>query len=332
MPYRYMPIVRTKAGEATALGNLSARAKSKILPIIKLTRSIPATFAASTINQLSGFQIALDGEYNFSVTGNQAVYLGLFQTLLAGGVPVIPSLSFNPDPGYLASVASLVTRSSPDLVMQVSLADLANAAQWVAQQGWNRGTIDLVINAGGVAEHPPALLNTYISAILNGQLNSNHGWRTVTLHSWSAPKDHGALAFGRNVVPRRDWQLWQHVSGQVNFQLDYSDCGHVHPSLEEVPGYAMANATVSVRYAVDDDWLIYKGVATSGARGQPMPVQYQGHARTLVADPQFDAVANCWGDDQVRRYAATTGGTGGRSQWAALLLNRHLSLVADRLP
>jgi hypothetical protein len=136
------------------------------------------------------------------------------------------------------------------------------------------------------------------------------------------------------MVQRKDWLTWQGVYPNVPFELDFSDSGHVHPSLEEVPGYAMANATVSIRYTIDDAWIIQKGVATTGPNGIDMGTQYREHAQTLVADPDFDQIPGCWGDDRIRMYAAAPAGgsAGGRPQWAAILLNRHISLVADRLP
>ncbi len=91
----------------------------------------------------------------------------------------------------------------------------------------------------------------------------------------------------------------------------------------------MANATVSVRYTIDDNWII-KGVATTGSNGQSMAAQYRNHARAL--ERQFNSVPNCWGDDRIRHYATTTAGAGGRPQWAAVLLNRHVSFICETLP
>ncbi|RWP31940.1 MAG: hypothetical protein EOR03_21670 [Mesorhizobium sp.] len=334
MPYRYMPVVRTKAGEADALGNLSPAARARVFPLIRLGGTVPATFLPKMIASAAGFPIALDGIHNFTVTGSAAAYNALFNGLGAGGVPVIPTLSLRAQPAYNTAAAALVGTYGPGFVLHVALADLPHLAPWVASvPAWNPNQIDILIDVAGVAEHAPIPYANYVAHTINASLAANHPWRSVTLHSWSAPKDHGPLNPGRNDVPRLDWQIWRLVRGLAPFQIDYSDSGHVHPSLDEVPGYAMANATVSVRYAIDDQWIIHKGVKTSGANGIDMGTQYRGHAQTLMADAAFGGLAAAsWGDGRIQHYATTPGGAGGRGQWAALLLNRHISHVADRLP
>ena len=92
----------------------------------------------------------------------------------------------------------------------------------------------------------------------------------------------------------------------------------------------MANATVSVRYAIDDDWVVLKGTQVGGAHGSPMRLQYQAHAKALTKEPQFNKLSHCWGDDRIIHYSTTTGGTGGHKEWVAVLLNRHISHVCDR--
>ncbi|PBC22623.1 MULTISPECIES: hypothetical protein [unclassified Mesorhizobium] len=334
MPYRYVPVVRTKAGEADALGNLDAVARARVFPLVRLTGTIPTTFLAKMVASAAGFPIALDGIYNFEVTGSTVAYTALFNGLGQGGVPVIPTLSIRAQPAYNNAAAALIGAFGAGFVLHVPLADLPHLAPWVAGvAAWNPGQIDVLIDVGGVAEHAPAPYGNYVAHTINASLAANHPWRSVTLHGWSAPKDYGPLNPGRNDVARRDWQIWEWVKGLVPFQLDYSDSGHVHPSLDEVPGYAMANATVSVRYAIDDQWIIHKGVRTSGANGIAMGTQYRGHAQTLLADPDFGGLAiPSWGDGRIQHYATTQGGAGGRGQWAAVLLNRHIAHVADRLP
>ncbi|WP_417711344.1 beta family protein [Roseibium aggregatum] len=335
MVYRYVPIVRTKAGEADALGNLSQVAKARIFPVIRMTNAVPATFQTKMIRQVVDMPIALDGANNFDATSSVAAFVALFNGLGNGGLPVIPAIPFGADQAYVATASGLLNSFAAGLVLQCSLADLPGIQNWASQtQGWNLGEVDLIIDVGGVGEHNPAQYANYVSHTINQANLANHPWRSVALHLWSAPRDHGSLSYGRNMVQRKDWLTWQGVYPNVPFELDFSDSGHVHPSLEEVPGYAMANATVSIRYTIDDAWIIQKGVATTGPNGIDMGTQYREHAQTLVADPDFDQIPGCWGDDRIRMYAAAPAGgsAGGRPQWAAILLNRHISLVADRLP
>lgn len=330
----YFPLVRTKAGEADALGNLSVSAQGKVVPIVQVTTEVPDTFVNRVTAQMAGRTIALDGSYNHRVTGTTATFLALANSLSGAGLTVVPSIPFNPDPAYLAAVRQLAAHLNVGVVVHVPLAQLSNAEAWVTAQGWAPANVDLVVSVGGVSDYDPVTFSGYVAQSLSAVLNAGHLWHTVVLHAHSAPRDYSGLPVGRTLLPRIDWRVWQLVAAAVPFQLHYSDSGHLHPSLEEPPGVAMINATVSARYAIDDHWIIYKGVATSGPNGQPMGNQYRAHANALIAEPQFGGVAGCWGDDRIQYYAATLppAGAGGRAQWAAVLLNRHLSLVADRLP
>lgn len=333
MPYRYIPVVRTKAGEADALGNLSGAATGKTLPLIRLGAAVPQTFLPKMISEAAGIPFALDGLYNYQTTGSLAVYQSLFSGLGQAGFPLIPVLSYRAPHVYNNAAAQFIGNYAPGFVLHVPLADLHVIANWVAEAPhWNTNEIDILIDAGDVSANDPVQMGNSIAQTINASNFSAQQWRSVTLHSWSAPRDVGQLNLGRNLVPRRDWQVWQHCRLLVGFQLDYSDSGHVNPSLDEVPGYAMANATISVRYAIDDNWIVYKGVRINGPNGIPMPVQYAGHAQTLITEQAFGGVAGCWGDGRVQHYATSPNGSGGRPQWAALLLNRHISLIADRIP
>jgi hypothetical protein len=94
----------------------------------------------------------------------------------------------------------------------------------------------------------------------------------------------------------------------------------------------MANATVSVRYAVDDHWICIKGSSMRGKSGIPMPKQYLAHAKALVADPNFGQLPSCWGDGRITQIAKAQIRSGSRPMWVQLSANRHLSLIANRLP
>jgi hypothetical protein len=129
-----------------------------------------------------------------------------------------------------------------------------------------------------------------------------------------------------------DWTLWHNVHSAAPAQLDYGDFGVAHPNLADPPGYAMANATVSARYSLDNYWLMIKGRSTKGINGLPMGQQYRGHAAAIVSTAGAGGLIGCWGDQEINRISASPLRPGGRPQWVAYSTSRHLSLVADRLP
>ena len=65
----YMPMLRSKAGEALALKHLAASMKRHVFPIAHLTQFPPATFAAATA-AWCGHGMALDGQFQSDMRGS----------------------------------------------------------------------------------------------------------------------------------------------------------------------------------------------------------------------------------------------------------------------
>lgn len=112
MKYRYVPILRTKDGEAIALTELSATSKNRLLPAIQITTKPAAKFASSLAKGWAGLPIALDGLYNFAVTGSPAAYVAMFNQLGLASLKIIPSVLCNSDPAYVSVVKPLVNSFS----------------------------------------------------------------------------------------------------------------------------------------------------------------------------------------------------------------------------
>lgn len=331
MPYRYVPLLRSKAGEAVALQHLVAANKQRIFPLIQISEQPAARFVPDAGAAWTGLPMALDGVFNFNFTGSTTHFTQMFSGLGRAGIHVIPSVECDAPAQYVTAAGRLVGRHAPGLVVRATLRQLPRVSAWVAAQGWQAAQVDLVITGGHAADYDAAQFADFVRHAIANHIPNPHGWRSVALACSAAPKDTGTLTRGRNDVPRSDWQTWQAVHGQVGFQLDFGDFGIAHHDMTEPPGAAMARANVSVRYTIDDYWIILKGRPTGGPHGQPMAQQYRRHATTLAADPQFGGVPNCWGDQRIQQIA---GGAAGWSRpvWVGISVNRHLSFTVNRLP
>jgi hypothetical protein len=330
MVYRYVPLLRGKAGEATALFQLTAAAKDRMFPILHLPAAVPPAFSTRIGHAWAGRRLGLDGLFNFDATGSGAAMVAVFNALVAAGVTVVPSVEYGAPLGYMNVVAPLAQAAGTGLVVKVRLGQLGTVVAWLAGGGWQPQSVDLVVVAGHIADFGAGVLDQLVVHSLQN-LPQPQAWRSVTLAGSAAPKDMSNLGLGPNVVPRLDWHLWG-AAHALPFQLDYGDHGIAHPDMTEPPGYVMGNATVSVKYAMDNDWLILKGRPVSGNNGIPMPTQYVGHAQALAGWAGFGGVAGCWGDARIGQIVGGHGTPGSRQTWVEIGVNRHLSLVADRLP
>ena len=330
MTYRYVPMLKTKAGEVDALTNLDQAVKQRVLPVFHVTTSVAASFAPGIGGASANRLAAVDGTFSFNTSGGTATFNHVIQSVRQHNVRAYPSIDVNAPANLVTAAANLV--GADGVMVRTSLATLGNVAAFLGQQGWQPASVDLVIDAGHVAALPIPLLANLVTNTLIQQIPANSPYRSVSLSAAAAPKDHGDLPRGRSDVPRRDWALWSAVYPNVPFQLDYADYGTGHPDLTEPPGVAMASATVSARYTAATDWLIIKGRRTTGAQGLPMPQQYRAHAAHYVADQQFGGLQNCWGDDRIRQIDAGTARPGNRKSWVAIAANRHISMVVSQIP
>ncbi len=332
MPFRYVPLLRSKIGEAEALARLDNQAQNRLLPVFHVVERPPATFATRMVNSWSGRPMALDGQYSLASTGSYRTYVNVFDALGQGGVNVIPSIECDSSANHVAVVMPLVGRFASGLVVKANLAQVPNVGDWVSAQGWNRQDVDLLVFVGEVSTAAPSQIAQLVNQILLSPPFQPTNWRSITLALSAAPLHLGGYPVGRTDVQRTDWQTWQAAAPTLPFQLDYADYAQLHPSLVDPPGIAMSRAPVSVRYTTYDHWILLKGVRTSGPNGVQMGTQYIGHANSLINDPHFGGVPGCWGDAQIQQVMNRTITSGNRSKWAGYLMNRHLSHVAHFLP
>lgn len=326
--YRYVPILRAKAGEAAALESLTPDAKARIYPLLQLLKATPKGVADRIGAAWQGRAAMADGTHFAAVGGDPDAWRDFFRKLGKAGVNVVPVLSPAAPAAHLAAARRLIDRYAPGAALRVGAAAVRRAADIARTNGLDPAATDLIVDLAAIGAASPDTLGLAMAAEL-ARLDA--GWRSVTLAASAAPKDFSALAAGVNVVPRNDFALWLQVAGEAGRRVDFGDYATVHPDLSDVPGAAMANATVSVRYTRDDDWLFVKGRRIGGPAGRGMEPQYRAHARTLVGHRGFGGVDGCAADARIRKIAAGPASAGNRTTWVTLAVNRHLSLVADRL-
>jgi hypothetical protein len=324
-------MLKTKAGEVTALLQLAPAEKDRIAPIFHVAEAPPATFVPRMATTWTGRRCFLDGAFNFNGSGSAADFDNTFVALGTNGVPVLPVIEIGATAGYNNAAFAHVGQFAPGLMLKCTPGNLPSAAGFAQQMQTAQNQIDLLIDAGHVSEYEPVSFAGYVSHILQVNLPAAQ-WRSVTVASSAAPKDFGQLSLGTSIVQRTDWLLWSNLRHPPGVAIDFADFGISHRDLTEPPGVAMAGATVSVRYTIENNWVMIKGRRTTGASGIPMGNQYRSHAQTLIARPDFDQLPGCWADQRITAIATTAISAGGRAQWVEINANRHFTFVVSRLP
>jgi len=328
---RYLPMLRSKAGEAAALAHLASPMRDHVVPVFHLTQFPPATFAAAVSSAWNGRSMALDGKFQCDMTGSTRDFESMFDQIGRGRVALIPSIECHAFSDYLTAVRVLRGRYAPGVLVKARPSQLHEVAAWCGAQDWPPDQIDLVVNLGDIAGFDPTALATVVRQGLLDHVPNPSSWRSLALAASAAPRDESGLLPGRNIVRRTEWTLWRVAAAAIPQSLDYADFSTAHPDLSDPPGYAITKALVSVRYTACDEWIILRGSSVADDASNRMSTQYRAHAMALVADARFGGLRNCWADDQIRKIAEGAPGGGSRSAWAAIITSRHLSVVANEI-
>lgn len=328
--HRYLAMLKTKAGEITALSNLPDPVRDRIMPVFHIGEEVKPSFAPSLVAIWAGRLVALDGSFNFSSSGSTSTFMALLIAMRSAGTPAIPCWNMADPPSYQTMARAMVDMNGA--AVKVSMGSVGAVHGWLQSQNLSPAEVDLIVDMKHIGGTDVGTFSGYARMTLSQNAQLLGQFRSVTLAAAAAPKDHGSLALGANRIPRLDWQLWSAVHQNVGFTLDYGDYLTGHPDLTEPPGAAMAKATVSARYTLDSCWLIIKGRSTGGPYGIPMGQQYQAHAGIIANDPGFVTGSPGWADSQISQAAAGAKGMGSRAKWSGYAANRHISLVVDRLP
>jgi hypothetical protein len=202
----------------------------------------------------------------------------------------------------------------------------------VTLNGWNElkeGDVDLLVDLGEINHEQGAIYVMAIAGML-GVLNSIKAHRFI-LASSAFPENLSGIARDSTVrVPRADWMLWnavvQRIGGGQRIP-SYSDYAVAHPELPSIDP-RMMSPSAGIRYTVNEDWLVVKG---RGLRTEAGFAQFRDLSRRLVEHPEFDEVADCWGDWFIRQCAEGKGATGNLTTWRKAGTNCHLCKVIDQL-
>lgn len=341
----YVPILRWKRGEWVALRHLSAGDRTFMTPLVELTE-IDWPMLDNDARQARLRRIATRVGHNW---GHGSIFvdarrLGSERDLQplellcsAGrrlGLSLIPVLTRHCGPDVIAAVRKILRADRKGVCLRLFGEDLKRHELAVALQSLllcvdeEASNVDLIIDYGAVALGSPNLraLTRRVPRILE--------WRTFTVAAGAFPKDLSDFHVGQHLCPREDWRQWMSQVAsdwaQVPRVPTYGDYATQHPIFKEPS--AGLNPSASIRYTIDDYWLILRGEGLR-TKGSPGSAQYQGNAQLLSEMKEFSGENFSYGDQYVATVASgKSGGFGSPETWLCAGVNHHLVYVARQIP
>lgn len=343
--FHYVPILKSRAGETRALHWVRGRVRPNLLPIWELVpgsspeNSQPIRDASQLTEAWGAEQRVLVDHTHISArfgTAEAMIHARWFYEKCLGRTRAIPVLRRANGPELNQALLARVDKmegcairvASNDVLRGTHL--LPFLEETLATAGLTARAVDLIVDFGVVAS-ATSELEIAEAAYRLARIPALQEWRTFAITAGAFPENLTKFCPGKvERTPRADWNLWQQIvaTRALPRNPDFGDYAVQHPDLPP-PVKGPRRASPSLRYTVDNYWLVVRGKREKGQVARPS--QFRDRCLQLVGEREFAGQWLCEGDEAIARCAAGSVSNGDQSFWRAVATDHHITLVWDRL-
>ncbi|MFF4098251.1 beta family protein [Streptomyces sp. NPDC001903] len=344
-PLAYVPILKGKAGEFSALEHVTPTVRSRIRPVMELVpdpdvRDVLETFCDRAMDAVpKGAVLTVDSGALPTArvlegdAGGPVARLG--ESLALRGVAMCPVVRHTDSREVLAEAAQAIALHQSGVCLRLSVA--ADTAESIPDHGQIRGLlkalhldpeeVDLLIDAGPV-QSSIVRDRSADRALAALTALSPWGWRRECIAAGAFPANLTGFPRGRATpVARHDAQLWRRVlSGCRGRSPDFGDFGVTHPRM---PAQSRGTPDPNMRYTTPDAWQVFVYPRVRSGNDDFFTL-----SADLVASPHWPATGarTSWGDARLNECAlGRRSKAGGGTQWRAWATSHHLAVVTADL-
>lgn len=247
------------------------------------------------------------------------------------GVPLQPVMRISYADAALRDVGNAARTHGVGAFLRMPVAELpatgldAAVQRTLAGSGLDPSEVDLLLDGGAVDTAARfTTVETQLGSVVPWALG--YPWRRIIATSGAFPASISNLPKGGpTLLPRRDADLFDRVAAIAagsGRDVTYGDYGVNHPG----PPGPGRGPLPNLRYAHDRAWAVFRE-----ERALPGNQSFFTLAGRVINSPHWPARSCCWGDMELVRCAASTGGPGGATEWRAYSTSHHISAVTQRL-
>lgn len=337
----YIPVLRWKSAEWSALAELKNEQKNIITPLIEPT---PNRFDKDkdidkiVTRTLKKIEDAWDSRHLFidfhllTETMSSAILNKFVSSKILHFIPVV---SLNSQNSYLKLMKPIVKNQHRVCIriFRSNITDsnlalkLDNVLQFFKLKPSN---VDLIVDYQLIDESCPGLCE--ICKTIPYLLE----WNSFTFLSGTFTRDLTGFKPGVHLHPRVEWRKWYEEIGLKGLarRPSYGDYTIQHPIYYEPPSFPSISA--SIRYTTDRDWVIMRGESVK-KDGGPGYGQYLGNALLLSKRDEFCGNNFSAGDKYIYEKGQQLEGfgnlekTGNATTWLQAGVNHHIAFVVHQL-
>jgi hypothetical protein len=347
-PNHYVPILKMKRAEKSALPAVSTGLRGSITPLFEVVERREDKGAAGLSAHLDtafkGLAVAVAPYRRFFLDVREIEPDGADAAESAFERAAGEQMVFTPVTGISRRVdvdAALAHRAN-GIALRLTRDEFEADAlaegvrSFVRRHGLSCSEVDIILDLGPVDHGVPLGVERVAKAILRDLPDVAH-WRTVTLSGCAFPWSMRIVERNSHkLVERSEWMAWLSGLYRDRSRLPrlpaFSDCGIQHTGGVEGFDYHKMPWSAAIRYACGEDkWLLIKGESN---RSIPPSRQFPdlatqlvyGHLRTNFAGP-----SHCSGCSAIKAAADDGIGFGSAEIWRRLGTVHHLTVVAEAI-
>lgn len=155
-------------------------------------------------------------------------------------------------------------------------------------------------------------------------------WRSFYFASGAFRENLSGLKPGNHEDSRLDWLLWLSLIKDQKLLRKPGFCDYTIQFPIYTPSIRSPNTSFSVRYALEEKWLLLKGQARN-AKNNAGTKQYYAHAKILTSMGLINQGNSCFGNRYIEKVSHNPEGEGNCTTWLEVGINRHISLTLDQI-
>jgi len=349
-PAHYVPVLKIKRGEKSALQLISKTAQARITPLLEITerKALTGEKPPELANHLKNAFTKLDS----AVAPFERFFLDCREIApdgAAGASDVFKRATvlrtpFTPVTGIsrVADVKAALIHRRYGIAIRLTRAEYeagripGDLPTFMRKNGLKPVETDLILDLGPVEN----MIVPGIQSLARGfvdEVPDPKQWRTLTVTSCAFPQSMAVVdSSSHALIERVEWQAW--LLGLYGNRTDlprlptFSDCAIQHPRGVEGFDPRIMSASASTRITTGDQWLLIKGVSTDSVLAS---VQFPSLATQLVyghlQKQHWAGDRHCAGCAGMKLCADGGPKVGTPEVWRRLGTLHHLTCVAEQV-
>lgn len=352
-PHYYIPWLRWKQGEYLALRRLSSVTKDSIVPLIEVPE-IGFDFEAQTLSKSVDEHLEHFARRVKQNWGSRPCYVDMrlidvqdrmangqhpaefvFNDLRSEGAVPTPVITPSPDAKFERVIKDVAAADGRGLCLRVGIVEAASEDLKATidgvlrRSGLSAAECDFILDVGAPSFRPIQGFAGLVEGIIGRIPHLNH-WQSFALIGTSFPSSMSQVPSGLSAIPRYEWQLYKRLVPKIIAVRqripNFGDYGINHPGVLELD-MRLVKPYASLRYTIDDNWLLAKGKNT---RDYGLG-QFAGLCQSVVESQSFEDRGFSKGDEYIYDCAQGLESTGNLTTWRWVGTNHHLEKIVRDL-